>query len=406
MKHPFRLLPQIVLLICCLSSTQVQAQSRIQTGADQIQRYLPLLKGKRVAILCNQTSRVGSELLVDTLLRLHVDITRIFGPEHGFRGKADAGAGVADFTDPQTGIPVVSLYGRHQMPDAADLRNVDIMIYDLQDVGCRFYTYIITLQHYLDAAARYHKEVLILDRPDPNGYFVDGPVLNPKFKSGVGSQQIPVVYGMTPGEYARMLVGEHWLDPGFGSPRLRIIPCKNYTHDSLYQLPVNPSPNLPDMTSVYLYPSLCFFEGTICSVGRGTAHPFQLFGHPSFPDSLMRFIPRSMPGATRPPLMNRVCYGIRVATSPSQALERSGGQLRLRWLLDAYRWSGASAAFFHPFFDLLAGTGQLRTEILQGWSAKRIHASWQPAIRRFMRIRRKYLLYPDFHRGPHRMSVN
>jgi uncharacterized protein YbbC (DUF1343 family) len=243
-----------------------------------------------------------------------------------------------------------------------------------------------------------------LDRPDPNGFYVDGPVLDPQFKSGVGSQRIPVVYGMTVGEYARMLVGEHWLDPGYGTPKIRVIPCRNYTHDSLYRLPVKPSPNLPDMTSIYLYPSLCFFEGTFCSVGRGTPHPFELFGHPSFPDSLLAFVPRSMPGATQPPLLGQTCYGVRVASSPQEALSRTGGRLNLSWLLEAYRWSKASPSFFHPFFDLLAGSDHLRHEIQNGWNERQIRASWQPDLKRFMRIRRRYLLYPDFHPGSHPMS--
>ncbi|MDR3712861.1 MAG: DUF1343 domain-containing protein, partial [Puia sp.] len=302
-----------------------ETSPRILTGADQLDRYLPLLRGLSVAVFANQGSRVGGSHLVDTLLKRGIHISKIFAPEHGFRGTADAGEQVGNDKDPQTGIPVVSLYGNKEKPSADDLTGVDILLFDIQDVGVRFYTYIASLQKFIEAAIQYNRPLVLLDRPNPNGFYVDGPVLNPAFKSFVGMQPVPVVYGMTIGEYADMLIGEQWIDPaiisqlnsvhainetarridsviqamrkkpfniGLNDFRLVVIPCKNYTHKSRYALPVRPSPNLPDMQSIYLYPSLCFFEGTAVSLGRGTDKPFRQFGHPSFPKNLYSFIPR------------------------------------------------------------------------------------------------------------------
>jgi uncharacterized protein YbbC (DUF1343 family) len=372
------------------------AAGPIVIGAARMDLYLPLLRGKRVGILTNQTALVDGVHLVDTLLKRKVDIVKIFGPEHGFRGTADAGATVSSGVDPVTGIPVISLYGKHNTPSAADLEGVDVLIYDIQDVGTRFYTYISSMQRFMEAAARFGKPLIILDRPNPTGFYVDGPVLEKKFSSGVGMQPIPVVYGMTIGEYARMLIGEHWLSDPSLHPELTVIPCLHYTHDSLYTLPVKPSPNLPDMASVYLYPSLCFFEGTACSVGRGTAHPFQLFGHPSLPDSLYAFTPEGMPGATHPKLQGKRCHGYLVATTAARALEEIRGALQLKWILTAYRLFPDKDHFFTRYFNTLAGTDKLQEQIRAGWSEKRIRQSWQPALRKFKQIRKKYLLYPDF----------
>lgn len=393
-----RYLPVLLLAAClaCQGQPRSQRSSGPLTGAERLDQYLPLLKGQRVAILTNPTAVVGDGHLVDTLLHLGVQVVKIFGPEHGFRGDADAGAQVNNAVDAKTGLPVISLYGKHNKPTPAELADVDVMIFDIQDVGTRFYTYINSMQRFLAAAAENHKKCIILDRPNPNGFYVDGPVLEPDFRSGVGLQPIPVVYGMTIGEYARMLAGEHWLGEGVPDPDLTVVPCLRYTHDSLYALPVRPSPNLPNMASVYLYPSLCFFEGTACSVGRGTAHPFQLFGHPSFPDSLYSFTPRSMPGATRPKLQGETCHGYLVATEAAEAQRLTDGRLQLRWIMEAYRLFPDKDQFFTRYFNTLAGTAELQRQIRAGWSEERIRASWQPALDRFKQIRKKYLLYPDF----------
>ena len=368
----------------------------IIVGAARLDQYLPLLRGKRVGILTNQTALVGDTHVVDTLLKKHVQIVRIFGPEHGFRGNADAGAPVANDTDQKTGIPVVSLYGRHNKPTPAELADIDVMLYDIQDVGVRFYTYINSMQLFMEAAAENHKKLIILDRPDPNGFYVDGPVLEKKFYSGVGMQPIPIVYGMTIGEYARMLAGEHWLNNPNMKPDLVVIPCLNYTHDSLYTLPVKPSPNLPNMASVYLYPSLCLFEGTYCSVGRGTKHPFQLFGHPSFPAGLYTFVPESTEGAIHPKLEGQACHGYLVAVAAKEALQQVNRRIQLKWVMTAYRLSPDKRDFFTSYFNKLAGTDQLMQQIKDGWGEKKIRQSWEPALTAFKRIRKKYLLYPDF----------
>lgn len=372
------------------------ASSSIVLGAARFDQYLPLLKGKRVGILTNQTAVVDDTHLVDTLLKLHVNIVKIFGPEHGFRGDADAGASVTNAVDPKTGIPVISLYGKHNKPTPDELKDVDVMLYDIQDVGTRFYTYINSMQRFMEAATENNKPFIILDRPNPNGFYVDGPILEKKFKSGVGMQPIPIVYGMTIGEYAKMLIGEHWLNDPNLKPDLTVISCVNYTHDSLYTLPVKPSPNLPNMASVYLYPSLCFFEGTACSVGRGTKHPFQLFGHPSFPDSLYTFTPEGMPGATDPKLKGETCHGYLVATEANDALQKVGHHLQLKWVMKAYELFPDKDKFFTRYFNTLAGTDQLQKEIKAGWSEEKIRESWEPALEKFKQIRKKYLLYPDF----------
>ena len=373
-------------------------EAGITVGAARFDEYLPLLKGKRVALLTNQTAVIGDNQthLVDTLLSQGIKIVKIFGPEHGFRGTADAGATVENAVDKKTGIPVISLYGSHNKPTAQELSDVDVMVYDIQDVGTRFYTYISSMQRFMEAAAANHKPLIILDRPNPNGFYVDGPVLEKSLKSGVGMQPIPIVYGMTIGEYARMLIGEHWLNKPDLQPDLTVVKCLHYTHDSLYQLPVKPSPNLPNMASVYLYPSLCFFEGTHLSEGRGTAHPFQLFGHPDLPDSLYSFTPESMPGALHPKLEGQKCYGFLVATDGPTALKKAGHRIQLRWIKEAYALFPDKANFFRSYFNKLAGTETLMQQIKDGWSDARIYQSWEPKLQAFKQIRKKYLLYPDF----------
>jgi uncharacterized protein YbbC (DUF1343 family) len=376
--------------------TPVVAQTKqptIVTGAERMNIYLPLLKNKRVAMLVNQTSEVNGVNLVDTLLKRGVDIREIFSPEHGFRGKADAGATVGNSIDSATGLPVISLYGAHTRPTAADLKNIDILVYDVQDVGVRFYTYISSMQRLMEAAAAFHKPLIILDRPDPNGFYVDGPVLDTAYHSFVGLQPIPVVYGMTIGEYAEMLNGEHWLSNHLHC-RLTVIKCLYYTHESLYSLPVKPSPNLPNMASVYLYPSLCLFEGTTLSVGRGTNKAFQQFGAPSMPHYLYHFEPVSMPGATHPPHENETCYGFDLSGTNADVLTQIDHHFQLKWILKAYQLFPDKSDFFNNYFDKLAGNGLLENQIKSGMSEAAIRKSWQPALNHFKVIRKKYLLYP------------
>jgi len=379
----------------------VRAQE-ILPGANQLDEYLPLLKDKAVAIFANQTSVVGKTHLVDTLLKRGVNIRKIFAPEHGFRGTADAGENVNNLTDPKTGIPIISLYGNKNKPSTEDLKDIDIMIFDIQDVGARFYTYISSLQKYMEAAVMNGKPLIVLDRPNPNGFYVDGPVLDTAFRSFVGMQSIPVVYGMTMGEYADMLAGER-LVPGFPkdykkiSSRiyLLIVPNQHYTHKSKYNLPVKPSPNLPNMQAIYLYPSICFFEGTSISLGRGTDKPFQQFGHPSFPKNLYRFTPRSTEGARNPPLINQLCYGYDLSKVNVAIIK---GHIQLTWLLKAYHLFPDKEKFFlaSNYFNTLAGSSVLAQQIRDGKRESAIRKSWEPGISRFKKIRKKYLLYPDF----------
>ncbi len=367
----------------------------VSPGAYDLKSYLPLLQGKTVAVVANQTSRVGEVHLVDTLLSLGVDIKRIFCPEHGFRGDVSDGVTVKDQTDIKTGLPVTSLYGKNKKPTPEYLEGVDVVIYDIQDVGLRFYTFISTLHLVMEACAEQGKEVIVLDRPNPNGFYVDGPVLDTAYRSFVGMDPVPVVYGMTPGEYAGMLNGEGWLAGGVQC-RLTVIPCKNYTHRTYYELPVKPSPNLPTMRSVYLYPSLCFFEGTIMSVGRGTDFPFEVYGHPEYPDHLFSFTPRSIPGvAMHPKYEGKKCYGVDLRNIPIRFL-RDNRHLVLDWLMDAYKEMGAQPSFFNSYFVKLAGTDQLQKQIEAGKDKYAIRWSWKKDLDKFKKVRKKYLLYPDF----------
>jgi len=383
-------------------------------AADRVGTYLGELRGKRVGVFANHTSVLSDgRHLVDTLRGLGVDVRVIFGPEHGFRGTADAGDKVGNDIDPGTGIPVVSLYGSKRRPSAEDLRDVDVMVFDIQDVGVRFYTYISSLEEYMESAFLHGRKLVLLDRPNPNGHYVDGPVLDRRFRSFVGMQPVPVVYGMTIGEYARMLVGERWLAPAAqaaydslaasGAAPLVVVPCGGYTHASAYDLPVKPSPNLPDMASVYWYPSTCFFEGTVLSEGRGTPTPFQVFGHPSLPKGLYAFTPVSMPGAREPKLKGQTCYGWDLRGTPEAARMRIGGRIRLEYLLEAYRQFPQQDRFFiipksgdtsASFFNKLAGNALLMAQVKAGRSEKEIRRSWAPGLKAFRAIRRKYLMYP------------
>jgi uncharacterized protein YbbC (DUF1343 family) len=413
---------QILLVLFCVTTFSFTAisQQKIVPGAERMEQYLPLLKGKRIGLFANQTSVVGNTLLVDTLQKSGINIVAIFGPEHGFRGTADAGEKVGNYVDEKTGIPVISLYGSKNKPSPEDLQNVDILLFDLQDVGTRFYTYINSMQRYMEAAFENNKPLIILDRPNPNGFYVDGPVLDLKYTSGVGLQRIPIVYGMTIGEYAVMLAGEKWLSPeankqysyyqllrkpGDKSYRLLVIKNKNYDHNSRYILPVKPSPNLPDMQSIYLYPSTCFFEGTTLSEGRGTDKPFQIFGSPSLPDTLYSFTPQPTEGAKHSKHYGEVCYGWNLSGTTEEVLQKVNNRIQLKWLMEAYRLFPEKDSFFivpksgkmeDSFFDKLAGNDELWQQIVAGKTEKEIRASWQPKLDEFKKIRKKYLLYKDF----------
>lgn len=395
-------------------------KNTILPGAERLHVYLPLIKGKRVGIFANQTSMVGNTHLVDTLRKLGVDIKVIFGPEHGFRGTADAGEKVGNYIDSKTGIPVVSLYGAKKNPSPEDLKEVDVLIFDLQDVGCRFYTYINSMQEFMETALENHKPLLLLDRPNPNGFYVDGPVLDLKYKSGVGKQPIPIVYGMTMGEYAMMLLGEKMVSekanainaynittsPTVDTPfHFMVIKCQGYTHKSKYVLPVRPSPNLPNIQSIYLYPSTCFFEGTVLSEGRGTSKPFQVFGHPSLPKNLYSFTPNPNEGAKNSKLYGQVCYGWDLSGTPEEVLAQTGNRIQLKWLIEAYKLFPEKDKFFllpksgkmeDSFFNKLAGNNDLWQQIKNGTSEEDIRKSWEPQLSEFKKIRKKYLLYEDF----------
>ena len=385
----------------------------ITPGAERMDVYLPYLKGKTVGVFANPTSMVKNTHLVDTLLKRGIKIVKIFGPEHGFRGDADAGEHIGDTKDKATGIPVISLYGDHKKPTPEDFKDVDILIFDIQDVGVRFYTYISSLQYYLEAALENHKPLLILDRPNPNGFYVDGPVLNMLFKSFVGMQPVPIVYGMTVGEYALMLTGQNWLSkeanainaynvttqPTADTPfHVMVIKCKNYDHNSKYILPVNPSPNLKQMQSIYLYPSTCFFEGTVMSEGRGTDFPFQVFGHPALPKTLYSFVPKPNPGAKSSKCFYQTCYGWNISGTNKEVLKKINGHIQLKYFIEAYKLFPGKDSFFLKtnFINKLAGNDIFQQQIKDGKSELAIRKSWEPELSTFKKIRKKYLLYKDF----------
>lgn len=361
----------------------------------QTAAYIPMLMGKKVGLVVNQTATIGQQHLVDSLLKLGIKVSAIFAPEHGFRGEAEAGAEIKDGRDPKTGVRVVSLYGNKKKPGSEDLKDLEILVFDIQDVGARFYTYISTLHYVMEACAEHNLPLLILDRPNPNGHYVDGPVLDTAFRSFVGMHPVPVVHGMTIGEYAGMIAGEKWLPKGLECD-FQVIPMQAYTHKSRYTLPVAPSPNLPNMHAIYLYPSICFFEGTPVSLGRGTDKPFQQIGAPWFAAGKNSFMPKAVAGkALNPPFKNELCKGYDLSKTPLEKWENLN-QIRLDWLLEFYAASPDKGKFFIPFFDKLAGTDQLRKQIVAGKSAAEIRASWQTGLLSFKSTRSKYLLYPDF----------
>lgn len=382
-----------LLTICCTATAQPSGKNTsppvIQTGAAQTNLYLNGLRGKRVGMVVNHTSRIGQTHLVDSLLALGVSIKTIFAPEHGFRGEATDGEKISNGRDPRTGVMIASLYGKDRKPSPAQMDSLDVLIFDIQDVGTRFYTYISTMHYVMEACAETKKPLIVLDRPNPNGHYIDGPVLDPKFKSFVGMHPIPVVHGLTVGELARMINGEGWLGAGRSCP-LTVVPVKNYTHQTPYVLPVRPSPNLPNQQAVLLYPSLCFFEGTVVSVGRGTDKQFQVIGSPYTKYGPYQFTPVDKPGAINPPLEGQLCYGLDVSTV---AVSRKS--MMLDYFFDFFNCATDKTKFFlaNNGIDRLAGTDQLRLQMLSGVSAQKIRAGWQPALNAYKQNRQKYLLY-------------
>jgi uncharacterized protein YbbC (DUF1343 family) len=370
-----------------------------KVGAERIGLYIDLLKGKKIGVIGNQSSMVNETHLVDTLVDLNIDVVRVFSPEHGFRGKADAGESVKNGVDVETGLEVISLYGKNKKPKKEQLEGIDVLLFDIQDVGARFYTYISTLHYVMEAAAENNIKVILLDRPNPNGHYVDGPVLKEGYTSFVGMHNVPVVHGMSIGEYAMMINGEGWLKGNLKCD-LKVINCEGWDHSKFYELPIAPSPNLPNMTSVYLYPSLCFFEGTVVSIGRGTSLPFQCAGHPGFEvdvlERLFKFTPLPNEGSKHPKLENELCYGYDL--SDTDLLEyREKKRLDLTMLLEFYAKLNMNSNFFlsNDFINLLAGGDDLQSQILNGNTIEEIENSWQKDLDEFKEIRKKYLLYND-----------
>ena len=391
------ILPLLVLTLLCMAvrAQEEKALPRIIPADERTELYLPLLQGKRVALLTNHTAQVGDRHLLDMLLEKGIKVSAVFSPEHGFRGTVEAGGSVRSSLDEKTGVPILSLYGggRSKGPAERDMRKFDLLVVDLQDVGLRFYTYYISMYYMMDACAAYGKEVLVLDRPNPNGFYVDGPTLDvSRYKSGVGILPIPVVHGMTLGELAQMINGEGWLTDG-RICKLTVIPCAHYTHRSLYRLPVSPSPNLPNMQAIYLYPSLCPFEGTVVSLGRGTDKPFQVYGHPQMKGCPYHFTPRSVTAAKNPPQCNKLCYGFDLSRLSQDSIRRHG--FDLGYVIDAYQRLDMGDRFFTSFFELLIGVDYVRKMIIQGCSAEEIRKRWQEDVRKFKIQRKPYLLYEE-----------
>jgi uncharacterized protein YbbC (DUF1343 family) len=371
--------------------------TQVTTGAERVQAYVPMLQQLRVGIVANPTSMIGKVHLVDSLVQLGVQVRKVFAPEHGFRGDAGAGETVLNGMDQKTGLPVISLYGKNKKPTAEMLKDLDVLVFDIQDVGARFYTYLSTLHYVMEACAEQQKKLIVLDRPNPNGFYIDGPVLQPAFQSFVGMHSIPVVHGCTLGEMAQMINGESWLKGGVKCD-VEVIACANYSHQTMYELPVRPSPNLPNMASVYLYPSLCFFEGTTVSVGRGTTKPFQVVGYPGNTTGQYAFVPKDIPHvAMNPPHEGVSCTGHDL-TEFGQYHFIASRQLYLQWLIGLYQAAGDKQTFFTEpaFFDKLAGTDQLRLQIQKGLNEEEIRKTWQPDLDRYKEMRKKYLIYPDF----------
>lgn len=401
------MLRKISLLIACVLGglianpqevrriyTRLTTDADVLNGAERIDQYLPMIKGKSVGIVANYTAMLGETHLVDTLLSLGVKIKKVYCPEHGFRGEGDAGENIKNSIDKKTKIPVVSLYGKKKKPSPEDLKGIDVVLFDIQDVGLRFYTYISTMTYVMEACAEQGIPMIVLDRPNPNGYFVDGPILEPKYKSFIGMHPVPMVHGMTIAEYAQMVNGEGWLANGV-KVALTCIPVENYKHSDMYQLPIKPSPNLPNMAAVYLYTSLGFFEGTCISVGRGTDKPFQIIGHPQIADTSFSFIPESRPGAKDPPFKGQNCYGYDLSTFSVMFLKNMR-KIYLFWVLEFYKNFEDKENFFNTNFNYLSGNSSLKKMIIDGKSEEEIRKTWIDGLNQFMNVRAKYLLYPDF----------
>lgn len=382
--------------------TNNDRRNNIQTGADQTEKYIGYLQNKRVAVLANPTTIIGQKHLVDSLLKKGINIVKVFGPEHGFRGKASAGVTVSDEKDLATGIKVVSLYGTKRKPTATDLADIDIVVFDIQDVGCRFYTYINVLRDVMEACAENKKEVIILDRPNPNGYLIDGPVLDMKLKSGIGQFPIPIAHGMTIAEFAQMINGEHWL-PNQLQCKLKIIPVRNYRHSMDYILPVSPSPNLNSQQAVMLYPSTCLFEGTYLNHGRGTYKPFVVIGSPELKGKFdFSFVPAGIKGMSETPIFaNETCYGINLQNINTDSLKKTK-RINISWLIDLYKAFPEKNKFFDKTLskemgniDFLAGVTEFKNQIIQGLTIKQIQDSWEPKLTAYKKMRKKYLLYAE-----------
>ena len=378
-----------------VTQKQVNYDADIITGAQQTELLLPLIKGKYIACVVNQTSTIGDKHLVDSLIASGVNIATIFAPEHGFRGTEDAGATILNAKDTKTGLPVLSLYGNKKKPTQQDLADVDVVVFDIQDVGARFYTYISSLHYVMEACAELGKPIIVLDRPNPNGFYVDGPLLDKAYSSFVGMHPIPVVHGMTIGEYAKMINGEKWLANGVQCD-LTVIPCKNYDHKKMYEVPIAPSPNLKNMRAIYMYPTLCFFEGTNVSVGRGTAKPFEIIGSPYLKNTGFEFTPMPGPGAKSPFLMHTKCYGYDFSAKSLDEVQQ--GKIDIQLLLKIYQEFEPKDKFFleNNFFNKLAGSAELMMQLKGGLSEEEIRLSWQDDITTFKKVRKQYLLYPDF----------
>lgn len=381
----------LLFILAMFAASSCEVMKIPVPGAGMIDLYSGLAAGRSVALVANQTSMIGKTHLVDTLLKTGVDVKVIFAPEHGFRDLAGAGENISDGRDPVSGIPIISLYGSQNKPSPENLAGIDMVIFDIQDVGVRYYTYLSTLHYVMEACAEEGIKCIVLDRPNPNGFYIDGNILDTAYTSFVGLHPIPVVYGLTIGEYAMMLNGERWLKNGVKC-ELEVIKCKNYTHKTMYDLPVRPSPNLPNMNSVYLYPSICWFEGTRISLGRGTPYPFQVYGSPVLPDRGFSFIPESVPEARNPIFLGLKCLG----TDLRDALKNKkvpSPMIDLEWVIDAYNNHPDKDKFFTPYFDVLAGGPALREQIRKGMTPEQIRESWKPGLANFAKIRAKYLLY-------------
>lgn len=368
-------------------------KQQVTCGAERTKDYFSDLLGKNVGLIGNKSSQLGSVHLLDTLLSSGIKVVSVFCPEHGFRGEGEAGEQIDNYNDPLTGIPVKSLYGSNKKPVAEDLKGIDILVFDIQDVGARFYTYISTLHYVMEAAAENGIPVLLLDRPNPNGFYVDGPVRKPGFESFVGMHPVPVVHGLTIGEYGNMINGEKWLANGIQCD-FEVVSCLNYDHSTEYTLPIIPSPNLPNQTSIYLYPSLCFFEGTIVSIGRGTEFPFQVYGHPEY-NGAFSFTPEPISGASlNPKWKNTMCSGVDLRENGILSIF-TNPVLQIEWLIDIYNNLGRPDDFFTSYFDTLAGSADLRERIIEGQTSEEIRQSWLEELSDFMLVRKKYLLYGD-----------